>query len=49
MVTPDSDPTILTDRLSLEPLKVSDAQEMVEVLADVRLYEFTGGRTARRG
>ena len=32
-----------TDRLRLEPLRVEDADEMVEVLADARLYEFTGG------
>jgi len=31
-----------TDRLTLEPLRVEDADEMVEVLADPTLYEFTG-------
>ena len=32
-----------TDRLRVEPLRVVDADEMVEVLSDVRLHEFTGG------
>jgi RimJ/RimL family protein N-acetyltransferase len=32
-----------TERLLLTPLVVSDADEMVEVLADPRLYEHTGG------
>ena len=32
-----------TERLALCPLRVSDADEMVSVLADVSLYEFTGG------
>lgn len=34
---------IATDRLVLHPLTVEDADEMVDVLADPRLYEFTGG------
>lgn len=34
---------IKTERLSLEPLTVEHAVEMVEVLADVSLYQFTGG------
>ena len=32
-----------TERLVLRPLRVSDADEMVLVLADPSLYEFTGG------
>ena len=32
-----------TDRLRVEPLRVEDADDMVEVLSDARLYEFTGG------
>ncbi len=32
-----------THRLRLEPLRVEDAGEMVDVLSDARLYEFTGG------
>ncbi len=35
--------TLETDRLVLHPLKVSDAAEMVTVLADESLYEFEGG------
>ena len=34
---------IKTDRLVLEPLRVQHADEMVDVLADPTLYEFTGG------
>ncbi len=34
---------ITTARLVLDPLRTSDADEMVAVLADARLYEFTGG------
>lgn len=34
---------IVTDRLVLTPLREDDADEMVEVLASPRLYEFTGG------
>jgi RimJ/RimL family protein N-acetyltransferase len=37
------DEGILTDRLSLEPVTVDDADEMVGVFADRRLYAFTGG------
>lgn len=33
-----------TDRLLVEPLKPSDAPEMVQVLADPDLYTFTGGK-----
>ena len=35
--------SIETDRIALRPLRVSDAEEMVPVLADASLYEFTGG------
>ncbi|MBD2762956.1 GNAT family N-acetyltransferase [Kocuria sp. cx-455] len=31
-------------RLTLEPLRVDHASEMLEVLGDPALYEFTGGR-----
>jgi RimJ/RimL family protein N-acetyltransferase len=41
-----SDSTIATARLVLCPLRSSDADEMVEVLADPALHEFTGGRPA---
>lgn len=40
MLLPD---TPLTARLVLSPLEVTDASEMVGVLSDPRLYEFTGG------
>jgi RimJ/RimL family protein N-acetyltransferase len=40
---PTAEP-IQTPRLTLEPLRVDHAAEMVEVLGDPRLYEFTGGR-----
>jgi RimJ/RimL family protein N-acetyltransferase len=36
--------TIRTDRLTLTPLAVDDADAMVDVLADERMYEYTGGR-----
>jgi RimJ/RimL family protein N-acetyltransferase len=32
-----------SERLTLTPLVPGDAEEMVDVLADERLYEFTGG------
>jgi RimJ/RimL family protein N-acetyltransferase len=35
--------TIRTERLVLSPLVVDDADEMVDVLGDERMYEFTGG------
>jgi RimJ/RimL family protein N-acetyltransferase len=35
--------TIHTARLVLSPLTVEDADEMVDVLADERMYAFTGG------
>ena len=34
---------LTTDRLILEPLQLAHADEMVAVLADARLYEYTGG------
>ena len=37
------DESILTDRLSLEPVTVDDADDMAAIFADRRLYEFTGG------
>lgn len=36
-------PDLETKRLVLTPLRVEDAAEMVKVLADSDLYEFTGG------
>ena len=36
--------TIATSRLMLTPLVVEDAETMVHVLGDERMYEFTGGR-----
>jgi RimJ/RimL family protein N-acetyltransferase len=38
--------TIVTERLQLCPLRVADADEMVDVLADPALHEFTGGQPA---
>jgi RimJ/RimL family protein N-acetyltransferase len=35
---------IATRRLTLVPLRVEDADELVTVLADERLHEFVGGR-----
>jgi RimJ/RimL family protein N-acetyltransferase len=35
--------TIRTTRLELTPLVVEDAEEMVDVLGDERMHEFTGG------
>jgi RimJ/RimL family protein N-acetyltransferase len=35
---------IAAERLSLEPLRVEDAETMAELLDDPRLHEFTGGR-----
>ena len=34
---------IATARLRLDPLRVDDADEMAGVVADPRMYEFTGG------
>jgi RimJ/RimL family protein N-acetyltransferase len=36
--------TITTGRLTLSPLVEDDAESMVAVLNDERMYEFTGGR-----
>jgi RimJ/RimL family protein N-acetyltransferase len=36
--------TITTSRLTLSPLVEEDADAMVDVLNDERMYEFTGGR-----
>lgn len=36
-------PTFVTERLTLTPLTVADADSMVEVYADQRMYQFTGG------
>ena len=36
--------TIETARLTLEPLRINHADEMVSVLDDEGLYEFTGGQ-----
>lgn len=36
-------PTIVTARLTLTPLQVADADSMLEVYADERMYDFTGG------
>jgi RimJ/RimL family protein N-acetyltransferase len=38
--------TIETERLVLTPLRISDAEQMAEVLADPRLHLFIGGRPA---
>lgn len=37
-------PTLITERLTLTPLVEADAETMVAVLNDARMYEFTGGR-----
>ena len=36
--------SIATARLVLNPLRVEDAEEMVSVLGDPALHEFTGGQ-----
>jgi RimJ/RimL family protein N-acetyltransferase len=38
--------TITSARLRIDSLRVEDADEMVAVLGDERLHEFTGGRPA---
>ncbi len=38
--------TIVTERLRLHPLRLEDADEMVDVLGDPMLHEFTGGKPA---
>jgi RimJ/RimL family protein N-acetyltransferase len=49
----DDGTTIVTERLSLVPLRVEDAEEMAGVLGDKRLHQFIGGEpdtiTALRG
>jgi RimJ/RimL family protein N-acetyltransferase len=40
------DAIIVTSRLLLRPLRIDDADEMVEVLADPALHQFTGGEPA---
>ncbi|HEY5874314.1 MAG TPA: GNAT family N-acetyltransferase [Ilumatobacteraceae bacterium] len=42
-IAPIPTPTIVTERLTLTPLTVADAVGMVEVYADQRMHEFTGG------
>lgn len=42
-IAPIPIPTIVTERLTLTPLTVADADGMVEVYADQRMHEFTGG------
>jgi RimJ/RimL family protein N-acetyltransferase len=39
-------PTLRTERLVLEPLRVDHAEEMAPLLADPALHAFTGGRPA---
>lgn len=36
--------TLVTERLTLTPLVEADAETMVAVLKDARMYEFTGGQ-----
>ncbi|HEY0521725.1 MAG TPA: GNAT family N-acetyltransferase [Ilumatobacteraceae bacterium] len=43
---PADDFVIVTDRLTMRPLKVVDADEMAGVLGDPSLHEFTGGTPA---
>jgi RimJ/RimL family protein N-acetyltransferase len=40
----NGDTSFVTERLVLSALTVNDADEMVDVLDDERLHEFTGGR-----
>lgn len=40
----DANQEITTERLSLAPLQIEDAEEMAVVLGDERLHEFIGGR-----
>ena len=46
MIALEGDALIATARLMLHPLQVADADEMVVVLADSTLHEFTGGEPA---
>jgi hypothetical protein len=43
------DTSSVTERLTLTPLTVDDADEMVKVLDDARLHEFIGGHPASLG
>jgi RimJ/RimL family protein N-acetyltransferase len=43
MFSSGDDAIIVTPRLTMRPLVVEDAEEMVIVLADPALHEFTGG------
>jgi RimJ/RimL family protein N-acetyltransferase len=43
MIGFDNEGDIVTSRLMLRPLRIDDADEMVEVLADPALHQFTGG------
>ncbi len=36
-------PSLVTDRLTLSPLRADDADDMVEVYADEAMFTFTGG------
>ena len=42
-IAPIPIPTIVTERLALTPLTVADADGMVEVYADRRMHDYTGG------
>lgn len=44
----DRTATILTERLVLHSLRPEEADEMVDVLGDARLHEFTGGQPLTR-
>jgi RimJ/RimL family protein N-acetyltransferase len=46
MLGRDDDAIIITPRLQLHPLRIEDAPEMVIVLSDPSLHEFTGGAPA---
>jgi RimJ/RimL family protein N-acetyltransferase len=46
MIGLSEDSTIVTPRLTLRSLRAEDADEMVDVLADPSLHEFTGGEPA---
>lgn len=39
---------IATERLRLKALRIGDFEEMADVLGDVRLHEFMGGRPLTR-
>ena len=46
MIPFDEAVTLTTERLILDPLRATDADDLVDVLADDRLHEFIGGRPA---